>query len=74
MVPDVFFTPSHFYICFIISPLSLPLEYKLSENRDHVLFTAGPLGPYTGSAKSRQINIYCLNEERPSILKGSSEP
>ena len=68
------FTPSHFYICFIISPLSLPLEYKLSESRDYVLFTAGPLGPYTGPAKSRQINIYCLNEERSSFLKGSSEP
>lgn len=63
------FTPSRFYICFIISPLFLPLEYKLSESKDYVLFTAGPLGPYTGPAKSRQINIYCLNEERSSFFK-----
>ena len=63
------FTPSRFYICFFISPLFLSLEYKLSESRDYVLFTAGPLGPYTGPAKSKQINIYCLNEERSSFFR-----
>lgn len=37
-------TPNHFYICLIISALSLPLEYKLHESRNYVLFTAGPPG------------------------------